>query len=356
MRHVPLLLLSLCATTAFSQEARIQSSVSVALKLTNTGVQTFKQAKNSTVIRSAQLEEVRLGNRDILEDMLADQELPTQSIRGWKIIAVWANWSDANPYAGNGYRFFAVCGKGASQQVVAVSPHYLAMKPVKATVGYTVTTEGETVTGGRETFSVLSEVDFGIEGHAGELTGIHTGSGRYVRPKNGNVTHFVPGANKVVLHGAYENPGEEGSGVASGSLTFGAASLVKIPSTEGSSSSSSSSWTSSATLTMAGISAISIDALSGATLNGGSLFLSGTYTLSSQAANYGTLTLTSAATLNFHPLPSTTESLTGTLAVTKPGTLTLGTGETLPLLAGDTLALNTLTLSQLSPLIWTPAP
>lgn len=344
---------------AFAQDSWVQSSAALALKLSFTGEQSTAPGKNASTIYSAPLETLRLGNREILEDMLADDELPGDSIAGWRIVAIWANWPDANPHAGNGYRFYARRGRGAATQTVPVSPHYLSIKPLLPAIGYRNAVSGETIVAGAEKFTVYVQTNFAIRGNAGVLTGIETGTGRYVRPAGSESTYYLPGAGKAVLQGTYEVSGEEGVGVASGTLSFGASGRVPASDYTGSGGSTSTGGTlviggsASATLDLAGFNLANF-LLNGATLSGPFSLPGGTFSFGT--AFSGTLTLNTGITLVFSPLPASTESLTGTLAFTKAGTLTLGTGETLPLLAGDTLALNTLSLAQLSPLTWAPAP
>ncbi len=396
MRILSTTVLLACAASVHGQDLRPQSSVTLALTLSFTGAPTSKPAQNSTTVRSAPLETVRLGNREILQDLLADQLLPTTTISGWTVVALWANWPDADPYAGNGYRFFARRGSGANLQTVAIPSSYLSLQPVKATVGYTHTIKDETILGGTETFNVFTETGFGLRGYVGSLGGLHTGSGRYVRPKNSPETYYIPDANKVSLQGVFEKAAETGSGVAAGSLTFGAAALTPQPTNTSVGSTGAVTLTGSIGLTKQGAGSLlvspagtitgatsiyfgsslltgSIGANTGSTGNGtgksGSTFTGTTFT-SSGTLNLGGSSLVlpasnpsrtlrlgaSATTLTISTHLASTESLSVVLSVAVAGTLTLGTGETLNLLADDTLPLDTLTAEQLSRLTWTPTP
>ncbi len=327
----------------------VRASATLALKLSQTGTEKETPGKNGTVIFSASLETFRLGNRDVLEALLADALLPNNSIQGWSVIALWANWPDADPHAGNGYRFFARRGKGASEQLVAIPSSILSLRPVMPAGGYRHVVLDDTLKSGTEKYTVLSEAAFGLQGHIGAPLGVQEGTGRYVRPAGSATLYYLPSATRISLAGLFETPHSERGGVVQGTLSIAAATHVRAAA-QSSSAGASVTTRVSGTLSMLNPSLVSF-LLSG---------IDGTFgfdgTLSFSPMSQGTLRLYGPVSLRFSPLPETAESVTLVLIADRAGTLTLGTGETLELEAGDTLPLHTLSLDQLSPLAWVPAP
>lgn len=342
LRRLPLLVLAATACAAGARADTVQASATLALTLSATGPASEKVGKSGREIVSAPLETLRLGNRQILEDMLVDGDLPGNSIAGWHIVALWANWPDANPYQGNGYRFFARRGKGKTATLVEISPYRLSLAPLQAAVGYRREFAGEALLGGTEKYTVLSQANFGIRGFVGAPIGVHSGTGRFVRA--GETVYYVPGATKVPLNGLFEVAGEELGGVVNGSLSISAAKRVA----------DAPSQSLGGSVNFSSVSVVGTNSVAGdlAAIFVGSLFPP--IDLVADPLG-GTLTLGGPRNVSFSPPPESTASITLVLSAGRAGTLTLGTGETLDLAAGDTLPLNTLSIEQLSPLAWTPA-
>ncbi len=221
---LPLVLLS--AAVASAQDRLVESSATLALTLTYSGEITTRALRDGGALHTSTLGSHRLGNREILEAMVAEGLI--DSIRGWRVVGLWAEWDTAEPYAGNAYRFFARRGSGASLEHVAVPASILSIEPFVGAIGIRHTRDAaDTLVAGTETFTLFEEVTFDLAGHDGLLHAHTTGGGRYVKLKGETeARYFIPSASQSTLVGTYTDDGEIAAGVASGTLKFSTAKII----------------------------------------------------------------------------------------------------------------------------------
>lgn len=322
----PLVLLAL---TASAQTSWVEAPVTVTLTATTSGEQTLKPGKNNTATRTVPLVTSRLGNKQILEALVANGDIP--EITGWRLVAIWADWPDEAPHAGNAYRFFAHKGKGASLQTVPVPPSILALAPLAGAYGvkHTLIGNEQTIIGGTETARIYGELTVSAAGIAASPQGVLTSSGRYVRVAKESLTYFVPGAGKIAVAGLSAESADVPVHIIGGTVSFGAAKFVKATDYGMPSGTSTGSVTVSAgaTLNFIGLgsvwSANTVAIKAGATLSIGS---------------------TSLALQDFTLSPDSS----GNLLITNGGTLTLANDDIIVIEPGVVFHLGTLTAAQLT--------
>lgn len=341
----PALFLSALGTASLSaQEKWVESPVTLSLAFAETGETQLRENPNGTSTRTARLEKFSVGNRQVLEALVADELIP--DLRGWKLVAIWAYWPDEDPYVGNSYRFYAVKGSGNARQTVAVPSYILNIAPLVWEVGvkHVLAAQEEesdaeaTILSGSETYQVYTQVRFNFGGVEGDPIGVQTGTGEYKKVSGQQAGRYVPKASKTTLQGLFTRDGESVAGVVTGALSFGAGKFVRgydqMP--EGMSTGSLSyTYDYAGSILELGV-AIGDDSSIGAsgtvTLGSGSLTLSGANTYT------GTLVVGEGSTLN---LGAASTSLGGTLtfSLESAGNLVAANGGTWHFIDGSTLNL-----------------
>jgi len=173
------------------------------------------------------LDRVRHGNSQILRTFLAAQEPAITSIRGWSLVAVWADWPDA----GNSYKFFA---RKKGQAPLEIPASSLGLDLADPYVGKTVTLRDGVVVSGSEDHKVLASVTLGAitvtDGDAndndpratgaGTAVGVLFGSGKYQRPSGATEAIYRPVKESFLGYGT------AGDDVLVVSLRVGASSSI----------------------------------------------------------------------------------------------------------------------------------
>ena len=331
MLSSPRLLLALLfsAASVCAEDMLAESAVTVALTFTHPGPDTTRAAGGDTEWVTNRLLQQRLGNREILEALVARELIP--SVQGWRIVAIWATWTNAEPYAGNAYRFFARRGTGATAETVAIPRDILSVEPLTLAVArrHHIADES-TVTEGTETFRVYEQAVIAGPLHTTLTQGIETGTGHFVRPRGETTSRYLPKSSKLTLQGTFDAIDESVFGVVDGYLKYGAARFVSYaPYTDslGAALTAPHSSTGSGTIVVSG---------------------SNTYTGGLGAVG-GTVTLVNGAVGPLAP-----GSATSTLVFTHGGTVALGTGETLHLAPGESIDFSTLSSEERLGMIVTP--
>ncbi|MBC8011547.1 MAG: autotransporter-associated beta strand repeat-containing protein [Burkholderiales bacterium] len=228
MRRLLLLTASLLALSASAQEKWVESPVTLTLTLSSAGEQTLKPGRAvGTATRTVPLLTSRLGNKQILEALVTNGDIP--EIKGWRLVAIWAFWPDEDPYAGNAYRFYARKGSGDSLQTVAIPSSILSVEPLVASVGVNHRIQGEqdTILSGSETYKVFTRLRFAVAGvAAGDPHGILSGTGKYKKIAGQVAARYVPDSSKATVAGLFSHDGENNAGVVGGSIAFGAGKFV----------------------------------------------------------------------------------------------------------------------------------
>ena len=231
---LPLLLLPVAGR---AQSEWIESSTTVKLTLSFTSEVATAQASNGTSTVTTKMGRYRLGNSEILRAMVNDGLI--ESITGWKLVALWDEWDDGQSGNNVGYRFHARRGKGAATELVAVPEWILSYDAVLPVVSLKHTLNGQNIiVAGSEKFEVLQRLDFSVLGDDGYAEGIEKGGGTYKR--SGDWIYYLPGSSKASLAGNYSDDGEYATGLVSGTVSFGAGKIVRLPTAQGSYASSAS--------------------------------------------------------------------------------------------------------------------
>jgi autotransporter-associated beta strand protein len=377
------------AAPAEAEVTIAEAPVTLALTLTHSPAPTARALAGGDQQLTSRLTRARLGNREILESLVARGLIP--SVTGWRIVALWTTWTDSEPYAGTAYRFFARSGSGEDLQTVAIPREVLSVEPLVITVAINHRAASPTVIKtGTETFEVYHQATFSNVSFSGLAHGIETGTGRYVKQSGQTAGRYLPNASKLTLQGTFDAKDESVFGVVVGSISYGAARLVPVASFPGNVQTAASLVkTGSGTLTLGGSNTytggssatlnlgsslnLQLGAIGGSgTLASGTILTGGTL---SPGSSTGTLELVQDNTLtlgtggNFNLFNSGTGSLTsgtlasgnllpgsftGTLAFSNGGTVTLGTGQVLTFAPGETFNMATLTSEERLGLIVTP--
>lgn len=227
MRRLLLAIASLLALSASAQDKWVESPVTLALTLSSPGEQTLKPGRAAnTATLTVPLLTHRLGNKEILEALATNGDIP--EIKGWRLVAIWAFWPDADPVAGNTYRFYARKGNGPNLETVAVPSSLLSVAPLVTAVGvkHSQQGEGDAIISGSETYQVYTRLNVAAAGVFAEPHGIQTGTGKYVKISGQVAGRYVPNSSKAALAGLFSYDGENSAGVVGGSIAFGAGKFV----------------------------------------------------------------------------------------------------------------------------------
>ncbi len=221
---------SLSALPLVAQDLRVsQSRVTLAATFSRAGEEKapVDRPYDSDVNVRTPLDRVRYGNSQILRTFLAAQEPAITSIRGWSLVAIWADWPDS----GNSYKFFA---RKKGLEPLEIPASFLNLDLTDPYVGKSVTLREGVAVSGTESHKSLATVALGAiavtDGDSndddpratasGTANGVLFGSGNYLRPAGASAAIYRP-VNERFL--GYGTAGED---VLSLSLRIGASSSI----------------------------------------------------------------------------------------------------------------------------------
>lgn len=181
------------------------------------------------------LDRVRYGNSQLLRTFFAaveTQEPKITDIKGWSIVAVWANW----PGVGNSYKFFA--RKGAERREIPET--LLKLDLVDPFVGKNVRLADGVITSGTEKHKIYATLTLGAitvtDGDddnddprptaSGAATGLVFGTGSYIRPTGATAAIYRPIKDTFTGYGQIDNPDGQEDDVLSVTVKVGQSSAV----------------------------------------------------------------------------------------------------------------------------------
>ena len=215
-----------------------QSTVTLSVTYSHPG-DTKVSGPNSSdrVTLTTPLVSVRYANADLVRSLIPESE----SIKGWTLVAVWADW----PEAGNSYRFFLRKKVSGGYEIRDVDPARLSLSLRVPYVARDLRRASEEIVSGTERFKALSRATLGadtvtrkIDGEETELSlspciadGMLGGTGRYAKANKSSDVIYLPGAVSFLGYGVADNndetvEGEEADDVVSASIRLGASTFV----------------------------------------------------------------------------------------------------------------------------------
>ena len=196
-----------------------ESPVTLRLTVQKTGplVATGPDA-DGLVVHETEIETIRYGNTDILAAMQQRGLIP--QVNGHALVAVWANWPDADPFQGSCYRFFVRKSGTRSQAVLRVPTDLLALQPQRwlHENNLRITPRHRSGTASYESYS---ELKVSVSALTGTLLGSDEGGGAFKTPtRRGTLPQYLPTPGALNLSGQILN------GVATAQIDFGPARFV----------------------------------------------------------------------------------------------------------------------------------
>ena len=217
--------LAFAAAPAFARETWIEAPVTLSLSLAATGAEQIKPGQNGTSTATVSQQRSRLGNADVLA-ALVDADV-ISAVKGWHLVALWESWIGEDSFVHSGYRFYVRRGRGTAAEVVAVPDSILALEPIAvATGGRQRIDEFLDPLGGSEKQEAYSRLTFETSVVTGNVGGVLSGTGRYLRVGADRAVEYIPGPSHATLQGMYQARETSHIGIAEGSIIFGAARFV----------------------------------------------------------------------------------------------------------------------------------
>ena len=235
MRRISLAALAFVAavSSAFADRTWIEASATLSLTLSETGESQSRANSNGTTSVTAKLERRRFGNADVITAMRQAGHI--SDTRGWRLIALWEDWSELT--ASYGYRFYLKKGKGAATELVEVPQSMLQLELLSSFASQKVKyASDESLLSGSESSETLIRLNFDTTALYFNTSGILKTTGRYVRPRGADSASYMPGSGKIALQGLHQlHRGYDvyTYGVTAGGLSFGSAKQVLIKESNG---------------------------------------------------------------------------------------------------------------------------
>ena len=230
---MPLRLFKLCAL-AFaawvlqspSDAAQLQvfgeAPVELALTVysTNPEIITGPDADGIT-IREAHIIHRILNNADVLAAMQAAKLIP--SAKNFTLVAIWANWPDADPFIGNAYRFYVrEIRRNTANTLHRVPSRILSLSPLDWIRAATQISNPRDRATNPERYESYTQLAFDFSEISGTLLGEDTGGGLYKTSVYARSTpnQFLPTASTLKLSG------NGGDGFSSATVNIGSARFI----------------------------------------------------------------------------------------------------------------------------------
>lgn len=175
-------------------------TLAVTLSTTSTPTETGPDA-DGLVVRETRIENKRLlTEADVLAEMVARNLIPTAE--GHVLVAVWAAWSDADPFRGSSFRFFVRKPGLGRHALVKVPAAVLALTPQDWLQSRDLVLLRKGNVSGTARYESYSQLKVSVGGRSASLLGRDTGGGLYRSPSRFFRTQYLPAAAELTMSGS----------------------------------------------------------------------------------------------------------------------------------------------------------
>ena len=206
---------ALAAAPAYYTESPV--TLQLVFRQTSQPVETGPD-ESGLVVKETTVESLRLGNTDLLEEMVRRSLIP--SVKGHTVVAVWANWPDEKPFAGSAFRLFVRKAGLKQKALVGVPQEIFALSPEDWLHERNISRKTGVIQSGQENFEAYSRLSFGIDDRHGTLLGRDLGGGVFKSPGKSHKPQYLPKPGALSLEGS------SGARLCSGEIQFGAARFI----------------------------------------------------------------------------------------------------------------------------------
>lgn len=282
-------------TFASTENFVAEAPALIALIGYHTGEPVLKTLPNGSTEEVVSRHVFRIGMRELLEHLVEIEVIP--STMGWRIIAVWGDWSTS----GKGYRFY-LQNLRYRGELHPIPEEILHFERVDSATARKHTLAGDAIIGGSETYTSYAQLKVTLSSGTGTSNGLATSMDIYRRPPGYETAVYLPGPTKFSGTGIWESTDPDiPDSVLEGRFLVGGSRIVPsapyaadlASTTSGVSTASGLTKASGATLILSGSTTYS----GGITLTSGRLALPS----SGLSGTVSTLTLSTGTALTWSP-------------------------------------------------------